>query len=271
MLRKWIISRKLGYEINVLEIVITDFCNLECKLCAQGTPYVKDKQVLSLHRIRELSEYFKLQKFRTIKISGGEPTLHPEFAQLCAEIKSLFSAEHYVLATNGYLLEKYLNEIKVFDTIDLTEYPGHNSQVYERLCALNIPGLHACVRHEYVELMDIFSTKNAHKKNIFRNCVFSYPGGHVKIVQDRIYPCCVVFGLSQVRQGIACDNISVKLDKDWKRNLSKLDIEEYCRMCFFDVKNQKSKIYFFLEDLKKLVTRVWRWCKKITTQNAGKM
>ncbi len=244
--------------LTTLEIAVTDLCDLRCRLCAQGTAQLKNKKSISLNRLIQVSEYFRPHVIGTVKISGGEPTLHPEFAQICRQLKSLFHAKKYTLATNGCLLERYVDPIRVFDTVDLSLYPGQNDEVYHRLTKLGIPNLIARVKRDRAEMMDIFCMPNQGKKNVFQNCGLSSPANIYKIVQDRIYPCCNVFGLSQIREGIDIDKISVVLDENWRGRLLKLDIEEYCKLCFFDVEHQKNKLYHCLRDLKNGLTGLKR-------------
>ena len=93
--------------VRYLELAITDLCNLKCHLCAQGIPLLKDKREMSFNELERISKFFKPYEFDVIKISGGEPTLHSQFRDICENLKELFPACFYMLATNGFLLEKY--------------------------------------------------------------------------------------------------------------------------------------------------------------------
>ena len=221
--------------MKTLELVITDFCNLSCNNCGQGTPWHKTKQNMSMDYLREISDYFEPHEFEHIKISGGEPTLFREFDTFCSELQTLFPAKAYSMATNGKKLKKYLDDIKVFNWIDLSRYPGLNDKEFDELLALEIPNVKYFEKHDGEEMMDIRIFPNYEKKNIFNKC--SWPKDIYKIVQDRIYPCCIAFGLTTIRndEKLSEDKLGVILDHHWRENLQKLNIEFECKQCWVPV------------------------------------
>ncbi|MDD2731835.1 MAG: radical SAM protein [Candidatus Pacebacteria bacterium] len=214
-----------------LEIDILDFCNLNCDLCARGIPLQKDKRFTYYNEIEEISKIIKPYEFNTIKIGGGEPTMHPEFSKICQNLKRLFPAKSYYLATNGFKLENFLDEIKVFDTIELSQYPGKNDEVFDKIAEMNLSNVIPVRKEDYTELEDIYRENNLNKKNIYNRCIYKEV---THIVGGRIYPCCNIFGQA-MRQNIDLNNISVLADENWRENLKKIDIETYCRRCFVKV------------------------------------
>ncbi|MDP8200605.1 MAG: radical SAM protein [Candidatus Tenebribacter burtonii] len=224
----------IKHYFNTLEFAITDFCNLKCKSCSQGTQFQKDKKHMSVDYLRGISKFIRSHEFNTIKISGGEPTLHPEFGKICEELRELFPAKKYILATNGYLLNQYLHKINVFDLIEFSNYPTKNDEIYRELCKLDIPIIDIKIKEEYSDLTDISLKKNINKHDVFRNC--GSPRRIAKVIQDRIYPCCISFGLAAIRGNIDLDDVSVILDENWRQNIPKLDLENYCKECFYNVK-----------------------------------
>ncbi|HDY72634.1 MAG TPA: radical SAM protein [bacterium] len=215
-----------------LEIDILDFCNLNCPLCVRGIPLQKNKKFTSLDELERISKFIKPFEFHTIKIGGGEPTLHPQFAEICDNLKRLFPAQRYYLATNGFQLEKFKDHLQVFDIIELTEYRGRNEGVFDLAVKLNLPNLVPIRKQDYKELEDIYQESNSLKKvNVYNRCIYRKI---TIIIQDRIYPCCNIFGQA-LRQNIDPDMISVPVDENWRENLAKISIESYCRRCFVDV------------------------------------
>lgn len=217
--------------VKYLELAITDFCNLNCRLCAQGIPLQKDKKEMTFDELERISKIFKPYEFDVVKISGGEPTLHSQFQKICENIKELFPAYFYKLATNGCLLEKYIDNIRIFDHIDLSNYPGKNDESFFHIINLNIPNLYPSEKADYHKMIDIFQEKNLGKNNIFGFCTNS---NVKKIIQSRIYPCCNIFGLSLHRK-ISRNKISAFVDKNWRVNLGKINIEPYCEHCWTNV------------------------------------
>jgi len=141
--------------MKTLEICITDFCNLQCKNCGQGTPWHKSKKAMSVDHLLNISKFFKANEFEIIKVSGNEPTLHKEFADICNSLKSLFPANKYYLATNGFNLGKYLSDIKIFDRIDVSCYPGQNDDVFNTLAGQNIQNASSYTKNDDVQMFNI--------------------------------------------------------------------------------------------------------------------
>lgn len=228
------------HYFKALEIAINDFCNLTCKLCSQGTPYQQVKRVIRLPELRRLSTFFRPYEFRTIKLSGGEPTIHPDFAEICQELHALFPAKRYVLATNGALLKKYLGALEMFTVVELSHYPGQNDAEYQELLGMRLPkNVFTMSKHDYAEMIDVFTPQNRGKVNVFEHC--GSPRQIFKIVQNRIYPCCIVFGLSNLRKTVTAEEVGVPVDEHWREHLQQLDIERHCKTCWVNVTIPRSR------------------------------
>lgn len=230
------VARWLGKEGKAvgeyLELAITDFCNLKCPLCSQGTPLQKNKQRMKMEDIEGYAEQIRPFEFSTIKISGGEPTMHPQFAELCGKLRDLFPSYRYEMATNGARLEEGAAAAKVFDKIDLSFYPGQNEQHFDKLAKLPLTNLNIATKRDYVEMEDVHQERNLGKKNIYQRCPFRMVK---KVVQGRIYPCCIVFGQC-IRQNKDPKEASVPLSNSWREEIDKIDMEPYCQHCYVDVK-----------------------------------
>lgn len=226
-----LLSDPAAKKYNVLELAITDFCNLGCPLCSQATPLQKNKKIISIEELENISRFIKPFEFYVVKISGGEPTLHPHFREICQSLKKMFPAHYYILATNGFKLEALRDCLNVFNHIDLSHYPGLNDAVYRRIINLNIPNIRTQIRRDNIEMVNVHIEKNLNKHNIYKYCIFSK---FLKIVQCRIYPCCVIFGLA-VRKDIDINRVSVLFDADWRRNLAKINMQPYCEHCWVDI------------------------------------
>ena len=235
-----------------LELDIIDFCNLNCPLCVRGIPLQKDKRITSFDELKRMSKLVKPFEFHTIKIGGGEPTLHPQFAEICDNLKELFPARSYYLATNGFKLEKFKDHLQVFNTIELSQYPGRNDEVFERLVKLNLPNVVPIRKEDYREIEDIHQENNLNKVNIYRRCVYREI---THVIQGRMYSCCNVFGQA-LRQDINIDTISVPFDENWRENLAKINIEAHCRRCFVDVPSPAKAM------LDETTVKIGRWVKE---------
>jgi MoaA/NifB/PqqE/SkfB family radical SAM enzyme len=93
-----------------LSIELTHKCNLNCKYCVYGDrneemPFEKAKEI-----IKEAHDL----KFKYVSLSGGEPSLHPNFMEICDYIISL--KMQLEIVTNGTNLKHHqiihLNKFK---------------------------------------------------------------------------------------------------------------------------------------------------------------
>ena len=77
-------------KINLLStsIMITEFCDLKCKLCLAYIPYYKEHKHMEVEEIKKMLEkFFKIvNTVDKMSITGGEPLLHPDFCTILDEI-----------------------------------------------------------------------------------------------------------------------------------------------------------------------------------------
>jgi len=217
-----------------LEIAITDYCNLACPNCSQAVPLIKNKQTMSLSHIKNIAKLTD-GHFDIIKISGGEPTMHPQFREITESLHSMFpKAKGFEMATNGFKLLEYKDIIHNFDWICLSNYPGLNDKEYNEILKQNFPNVYPEEKIIERDLVDIKILPNIDKQNIFEHCSLKYI---YKVTQDRLYPCCMLFAVSVMRT-LDRTKVSTKLDEEWKINLFNLDkqtIEQYCRLCPYNI------------------------------------
>jgi hypothetical protein len=94
-------------------IELTDKCNLSCPICYadSGIEEVSASQQLRKHKSLELIEQM-LEAIvanegepQVVQLSGGEPTIHPEFFQVMDLVKSK-PIKHLMINTNGIKIAK---------------------------------------------------------------------------------------------------------------------------------------------------------------------
>lgn len=109
---------------NRIEIDITYLCNLRCQNCNRSISQAPEKLHISLDTIKQfVAESIERKKrWKVIRVLGGEPTLHPEFKQVIAELLKYRAWEptcSIIVVSNGNsrtvnsALEKLPAEIKV--------------------------------------------------------------------------------------------------------------------------------------------------------------
>lgn len=102
-----------GRTMNYLRLSITDVCNFRCRYCLpdgyQGAR-PKEKQFLSLDEIRRLLSACAALGMKKLRLTGGEPTLRADFAEIAAMAASIPGIRKRAFSTNGYRLFKHAAE-----------------------------------------------------------------------------------------------------------------------------------------------------------------
>ena len=84
------------------ELIITSKCNFKCPYC-RGTDINGTQRHMDFEEIKKVIDYFASQDIRNIRISGGEPTVHPQIIDIVKYIKiACNKIEHIAISTNGY-------------------------------------------------------------------------------------------------------------------------------------------------------------------------
>ena len=103
-----------------VEIDLTDgFCNSKCGFCFFDSHQNKEKNILSKDLLFKLTEDLKNEGVKGIEfVGGGEPTLHPNFAQIVSHFSKLgFSLG---LVTNGIEFDNVIPVINKFSFIRIS-------------------------------------------------------------------------------------------------------------------------------------------------------
>lgn len=81
------------------ELILTDLCNFKCPYC-NG---LRDdcKGTTSFERAKQIIDYWAKDNLKSIRLSGGEPTVYREIVELVKYIKSK-GVENIAISTNGY-------------------------------------------------------------------------------------------------------------------------------------------------------------------------
>lgn len=138
--KKLAADRKVIDDIVVINLNLTNACNLSCSFCPIGTDeYVNDNAMMTLETVEQFIKRvreFVLDRGRkvTVSLSGkGEVTIHKKFREivlLLAEHKDVLRLQ---LITNGALLYKYRDLISLFERIRYNNYTEDNNKNKEEL------------------------------------------------------------------------------------------------------------------------------------------
>ena len=121
------VNRLLKRNKFVIDIPITDLCNLNCAGCLSFSSLSKRANNID---ISETTKSIKTLLDKGIKpcmitLSGGEPLLYHNLKDLIHGIRKHYDGCLNII-TNGILLEKRLDDIIEADEVTLSMYPGIN-------------------------------------------------------------------------------------------------------------------------------------------------
>jgi organic radical activating enzyme len=204
---------------------MTTHCNLNCPECAvrirdshtKAEGDIDTKQILD--EVRLLCSPPQIRRYT---VSGGEPTIHQDFAELAEKIPQIVRPSiQIILATNGYLFgkdPKALRLLKHFDSVGMSLYTERDFrntnekevEMVKRYCQVQNIHLSVFVAHHY-KMQEVNLEKSFSCNRLFRQSAYN----------GKIYPCCVGPGIKNVA--------GVPIDKDWYFSIQ--NIPAPCSSC----------------------------------------
>lgn len=109
---------RLDRPLHDLRISVMDRCNFRCPYCMpketfhEHYRFLKSSERLSFEEITRLTRLFVQMGVRKVRLTGGEPLLRPNLAELVGELSAIDGVEDIALTTNGVLLEQHAAELK---------------------------------------------------------------------------------------------------------------------------------------------------------------
>lgn len=118
-----------GRVASDLRISLTDKCSLRCTYCmpAEGLPWLRKAELLTDDEIARLAGIFVALGVTSIRLTGGEPLLHPTLPSVVTRLAALTPRPELSLTTNGIglvrtaaqLVDAGLDRVNVsVDTLD---------------------------------------------------------------------------------------------------------------------------------------------------------
>lgn len=104
-----------SHSPELVDLKITQKCNFGCEFCYQGS--TKDGQHAPLDRIKHIIDVLAASKVFEIAIGGGEPTEHPEFAEILRYCRSKNIIPNFTTFTTAWI-----NNDEIMDAVK--EYCG---------------------------------------------------------------------------------------------------------------------------------------------------
>jgi cyclic pyranopterin phosphate synthase len=104
---------RLGRPLHDLRISVMDRCNFRCPYCMpkeqfhEHYRFLKSQERLSFEEIVRLARLFANLGVRKLRLTGGEPLLRANLADLIGDLTDIPGIEDIALTTNGVLLSQH--------------------------------------------------------------------------------------------------------------------------------------------------------------------
>jgi cyclic pyranopterin phosphate synthase len=104
---------RLGRPLHDLRISVMDRCNFRCPYCMpkeqfhEHYRFLKSQERLSFEEIVRLARLFASLGVRKLRLTGGEPLLRTNLADLVGDLTDVPGIDDIALTTNGVLLEQH--------------------------------------------------------------------------------------------------------------------------------------------------------------------
>ena len=219
------LERRLGgrkmeqITLGRVAFMVTERCNLKCRLCAPMTPYWKDKKDIPFERLKKSLEklFFFTAKVEKFSIGGGEPFLAKnltEFLELLIQYENRI--EKMDIITNGTIVpgERLLGALSRFQNmlVIVDDYGTGVSRKFEECCnALEDAGIPVERRENNVEqahcdgwfdMREVLMPPRGidQTKAIFKDCIYSHDLRCNVLYDGKIYPCSRAMAFHKLEQ-----------------------------------------------------------------------
>ncbi|WP_415930257.1 radical SAM protein [Zhenpiania hominis] len=233
-------------ELECLDIIISNSCDIKCKNCSLFTGLAGDNNFadfeISKVALRKIKSIYS--RIDEIHITGGEPFLNPDLSKYCRIIREFFPKTKIFIDTNGVVLKTLQMDdcsfLLQYDIVlKVAYFPEYDGAIDKLHIKLDRWGIRHQIRHEkyYFEKYYDFAGKRDindaffHCKKRFRKLV---------LYENELFPCYTPFALRNAERLIPLQ-ISDKSTMDLfeKQNVSNKDVwqslnksSEYCRFCY---------------------------------------
>lgn len=116
--REWLLQRSLvdshARRHSYLRISLTEKCNLRCLYCMpeHGVNLTSQNHLLKSNEIIKLVELFALAGVNKVRLTGGEPTIRKDLADIIKQISSIKGIKDVGITSNGVVLSRSLEMLK---------------------------------------------------------------------------------------------------------------------------------------------------------------
>lgn len=201
-------------KITCVSMDLTTHCDRRCPDCSAG---IGINRVLQHHPWA----YFErvapfIQGIERVNLTGGEPTIHPHFAEYVARFKELFACNRLTLSTDGKGVVRYADIIREhIDEVHFSDYQS-KPEALVRLAAMPL----ALSVYQAGAAAENFTRRS--DRGSGKPC-FRGESDTVAYADGKFFPCCVSPGLDGTK--------GVEPSPYWREEVLRVDMG--CGVCMF--------------------------------------
>ncbi len=234
--------------INAFSLGLTSHCQVNCPSCSWGINKIpmNKREFYSWEYLENISKY--IYGIDKVYIIGGEPTMHPNFAEWSPKFRELFGCKELYVWTNGYgnflFPEVFIN----YDWVIMTKYTGktfkgapNNSEEMDFLFryyegkttritdrVINENGDLCILKGDGIPRISMGEIEHRRPPEVQKtgNCGRDWKGSNmVAYLDGKIFPCCGALYLPE--------SVGIEPTENWREEITKLLIP--CDRCLFAV------------------------------------
>ncbi len=116
------LTDSFGRKHTYLRISVTDRCNLRCTYCMpeHGIDWTPPQKILQTDEIIRLAKLFVSMGIRKIRLTGGEPLVRNDIAEIISELAAIKDLEILAMTTNGIGVAQQATRLKQSGLTTLT-------------------------------------------------------------------------------------------------------------------------------------------------------
>lgn len=208
--------------IESVNLSLTTFCNMRCPDCCCNITHLakEEKSFFSWEYFVEAARW--LRGIDRVHVTGGEPSMHPQFEELIPKFRELFGCRLLTTETNGLGFRKKLETFAHFDTVYCSHY---TAKVFDG-SPDNTADI-AMAKTRFAVSPEIIVGEVVHQPRIKRGKRMCARGEApaVAYCDGLIFPCCVGPGLTHT------DRVAMTPRETWRQDI--LNLHPPCDGCFF--------------------------------------
>lgn len=195
-------------EISCVAIDLTTHCDRRCPDCCCGIGINRKLQHHPWEYFEHAAQF--IHGIERLHVTGGEPTIHPQFAEFVPRLRDLFGCKTLTMQTDCFRTERYADTLAHFDHIYVSEYDERNRPA-AALVQLN---------HPSTKWAGEFTPRS--QRGSGKPCARGF-SETVAYADGKLYGCCVAPGVDGA--------VGMEPTKDWKARIVNEPLP--CEQCWF--------------------------------------